>query len=72
VQAIFARGWVAPYSTVTGQLVLVALMGMFVAAFIRMRSLSESEPQPRFLTSAEAVTEIASYKPRLVPVGNRS
>ena len=72
LQAIFARGWVAPYSTTTGQLVLVALMGLFLGAFVRMRSLAESEPQPRFLTSADAVTEIASYKPRLAPVRERS
>lgn len=64
LQALFARGWVAPYSTPVGQLVLVALMGLFVAAFMRMRSLAESEPAPRFLTQAEDVTEIASFKPR--------
>lgn len=67
LQALFARGWVAPYSTATGQLVLVLLMGLFVAAFVRMRALAESEPQVRFLTSAEAITEIASYKPRTKP-----
>ena len=72
LQAIFARGWVEPYSTTTGQLVLAVLMGLFLGAFVRMRSLSESEAQPRFLTSADAVTEIASYKPRLVPVRGRS
>lgn len=71
LQALFARGWVAPYSTPVGQLVLVGLMGLFVAAFVRMRSLADSEPPPRFLTSASAVTDIASYKPqRPVPVGD--
>jgi tight adherence protein B len=65
LQALFARGWVAPYSDWTGQLVLVLLMAVFLAAFVRMRSLAESDPQPRFLTSADAVTEIASYKPRM-------
>ena len=50
----------------------LARLGLFLGAFVRMRSLSESEAQPRFLTSAEAVTEIASYKPRLVPVRGRS
>lgn len=76
LQALFARGWVAPYSTATGQLVLVVLMGLFVAAFVRMRSLSESEPAPRFLTTADAVTEIASFKPHhkpgLISAGERS
>ncbi len=71
LQALFARGWVEPYSTATGQLVLVLLMGLFLAAFMRMRSLAESQPQVRFLTSAETVTEIASFKPRLVNVRER-
>jgi tight adherence protein B len=63
LQAMFARGWVAPYSTPAGQLVLTVLIGIFLAAFIRMRSLSNPVTQPRFLTSSDAVTEIASYKP---------
>jgi Flp pilus assembly protein TadB len=63
LQAFFARGWVTPYSTVTGQLVLAVLMAIFVGAFVRMRALAASEPEPRFLTSPDAVTEIASYKP---------
>lgn len=67
LQALFARGWVAPYSTATGQLVLVVLIGLFVAAFVRMRSLSESEPAPRFLTDSARFTEIASFKPRPKP-----
>lgn len=76
LQALFARGWVEPYSTTAGQLVLAVLIGLFVAAFVRMRSLSQSEPVPRFLTSADAVTEIASFKPHhksgLSSVGQRS
>lgn len=63
LQAIFARGWVAPYSTPTGQLALTVLIAVFIASFARMRSLANSEPPARFLTSADAVTEIASYKP---------
>lgn len=65
LQAVFARSWVAPYSTATGQLVLAVLMVLFVAAFVRMRSLAASEPEPRFLAAPEAITAIASYKPRL-------
>ncbi len=74
-QALFARGWVTPYSSVAGQLVLALLMGLFLAAFLRMRSLARAEPQSRFLTAADAVTEIASYKPHphstLTPAGGR-
>ena len=72
LQALFARGWVAPYSSTVGQMVLIVLMGLFLAAFVRMRSLADSKPEPRFLTSAEAVTEIASYQPRLVTIRGRS
>lgn len=72
LQAIFARGWVAPYSTVVGQMVLGVLLAAFVAAFVRMRSLAASDPEPRFLTAPDKVTEIASYKPHLIRIGDRS
>ncbi len=72
LQALLARGWLAAYSTPAGQLVLGALLAGFVGAFVRMRSLSDVEPEPRFLTSADQVTEIASFKPRLVSTGNHS
>lgn len=63
LQAIFARGWVEPYSTPAGQLALSVFIAIFLAAFMRMRSLANSPPPARFLTSADAVTEVASYKP---------
>jgi hypothetical protein len=72
LQAVFARGWVEPYGTTIGQVVLVFLMAGFVAAFVRMRSLSESEPLPRFLTAAEAVTDIASFRPHGRPAAARA
>ena len=68
-QAVFAHSWVAPYSTITGQLVLLIIGGLFVGAFARMRSLAEPELPDRFLTSAEDITEVASYKPRGIRVG---
>lgn len=71
LQAVFARGWLAPYSSPVGQLVLGLLLVIFVGAFVRMRSLAASEPEARFLTSAGDVTEIASYKPRLAHPGER-
>ncbi len=71
VQAVFAHGWVAPYSSPIGQLVLALLVLMFLGAFMRMRSLARSETQPRFLTDADQFTEIASYKPRLAALGGR-
>ncbi|MGH3471464.1 MAG: type II secretion system F family protein [Nocardioidaceae bacterium] len=72
VQAIFARGWVQPYSTAVGQLVLGALLIAFVGSFMRMRAVAISDPEPRFLTAPEKVTEIASYKPHLARIGDRS
>jgi tight adherence protein B len=64
LQAVLAPGWVAPYGTFAGQVVLTLLVGVFLAAFMRMRALAESRPPARFLTTADAVTEIASFKPR--------
>lgn len=69
LQAVFARGWLAPYSTPAGQLVLAVLAALFLASFARMRSLSATVTEPRFLTSADEVTEIASYKPYLRRAG---
>lgn len=71
LQVLFSRGWVEPYSTALGQLVLLILAAIFLGAFARMRSLSNSEAEPRFLTSPDDVTEIASYKPHLVRIGGR-
>ena len=63
LQAVFARDWLAPYSTVVGQLVLGLVIAVFLGAFVRMRSLAASDPEPRFLTSPDALTEIASHRP---------
>lgn len=71
LQLVFARGWVEPYSTPVGQMVLVILAAAFLGAFLRMRSLSTSERESRFLTSSEYVTEIASYKPHVFRTGAR-
>jgi tight adherence protein B len=71
LQALFARDWVEPYATPVGQLVLLILAAIFVGAFVRMRSLSNGEVEPRFLTSSGDITEIASYKPHLARIGGR-
>jgi Flp pilus assembly protein TadB len=72
LQALFARGWVEPYSTPLGQLVLTILAAIFIGAFVRMRSLSNGEVEARFLRSSREITEIASYKPHLAPIGGRT
>jgi tight adherence protein B len=72
LQAVFARGWVAPYSSLAGQLALSVFIGVFLAAFVRMRSLADVAPPARFLTTADEVTEVASYKPVTRPGRGRS
>ena len=74
LQAFFARSWVEPYSSPLGQLVLAILATIFVGAFVRMRSLSNTEPEPRFLTDSGEFTKTdsASHKPLLVRIGERS
>lgn len=72
LQALFARGWVEPYSTPLGQLVLMVLTVIFIGSFARMRSLSNGEAESRFLTSSRDITEIASYKPHLARIGGRT
>jgi tight adherence protein B len=72
LQALFARGWVEPYSTPLGQLVLMVLTVIFIGSFARMRSLSNGEAESRFLTSPRDITEIASYKPHLARIGGRT
>lgn len=53
--ALFAGDFMAPYSTPTGQLVMVGIGGVFAAAFARLRSLSEYQRPARFLRT-EATT----------------
>ena len=71
LQAVFARGWVEPYSTPIGQLVLGLLAAVFIGTFARMRSLSDIDAEPRFLASPDDVTEIASYKPAPARTGGQ-
>lgn len=47
--AVFAKEYVAPYNSLGGQLALVAVIGLFVAAFAWARKLSEYAAPPRFL-----------------------
>jgi len=48
-QVVFARGYVEPYGTVTGQIVLAVLVVLWIGAFIRIRVLSEPPPARRIL-----------------------
>jgi len=55
LQAVFLRGWVEPYSTLYGQALLAVLAGAYVALLVRLQRLAAPEPQPRFLSGAEAL-----------------
>lgn len=50
-QAVFARGYVEPYGSVTGQVVLAALVVLWIGAFIRIRVLSEPPAAQRILAT---------------------
>lgn len=50
--AIFNRGFVKPYGTAVGQLVLTIVCGLFAAGFWWLRSLSKIETPDRFLVQA--------------------
>jgi tight adherence protein B len=63
---VLAPGWVAPYGTPVGQLILAVIAAAYLALMMRLRTLAAPERQPRFLGDADAVTEMASYKPRVV------
>jgi hypothetical protein len=62
---------------VPGQLVLAVLAGIFLAAFMRMRGLSNSEPEARFLSVSNQFTKsdyvgAGPLRPRLVRTGEPS
>jgi Flp pilus assembly protein TadB len=50
--AVFNKSFVQPYSTVTGQLVLLGVIGLFAAGFYWLRRLSSVETPARFLQRA--------------------
>lgn len=60
LQAVFLRGWVEPYSSWYGQIVLAVLAVVYVALLVRLQRLAAPEPHPRFLSGAEALTEAAN------------
>lgn len=51
--ALVGGDFLAPYGTLTGQMVLVAVIAGFVAGFVWIRRASEIEPEPRFLAHME-------------------
>lgn len=58
IQTLFSRSIVHAYGSLTGQLVLLMIVAVFVGGLIRIRRLSEPEPQPRFLTTSQSLNQI--------------
>ena len=52
--AIFNKSFVQPYSTATGQMVLLGVIGLFAAGFYWLRRLSSVETPARFLQRARS------------------
>jgi Flp pilus assembly protein TadB len=49
--ATFSRSYVAPYSSVGGQVALALVVGLFAASFVWLRRLAGGEPATPFLTA---------------------
>jgi Flp pilus assembly protein TadB len=49
--ATFSRSYVAPYSSVGGQVALAVVVGLFAASFVWLRRLAGGEPATPFLTA---------------------
>jgi len=57
LQAVFLRGWVEPYSSVYGQMVLAVLAAVYVGLLVRLQRLAAPEPHPRFLSGADGLAQ---------------
>jgi len=61
--AVFSRDYAAPYSTLTGQLVLVLVVAEFVAGFAWMRRLSTYATPARFLHAHHTAPDAPRVSP---------
>ena len=71
IQTLFSRSIVHAYSSLTGQVVLLIIVAVFVGGLMRIRRLSDPAPEPRFLTGSNQFTrteEIADSSGRGVRV----
>lgn len=59
--SFFSRQYMAPYSTVTGQLVLMLVIGIFVGGLIWMRQLANVRAHERFLVGPETLAARARH-----------
>jgi hypothetical protein len=61
--AVVNRAYVSMYDTVTGQLVLAVVVGLFAAGFVWLRRLAKYETPQRFLASPDSDRPDAPAKP---------
>lgn len=57
--AVFSRQYVAPYSSVTGQLVLAGVIAIFGVGFVWLRRLADAEQPQRFLVGPDDASMVA-------------
>ena len=62
--ALFSRSYMAPYSTVVGQVVLSGVVVVFVVALAWIRRLSEARAHERFLVGPESLVRAHHLTPR--------
>ncbi len=53
--SLFSREYMAPYSTLPGQLMLVLVLGVFMGGLVWMRQLANVRPHERFLVGPETL-----------------
>ncbi len=58
--AVFSRSYVAPYSTVSGQVMLAVVIGVFAIGFMWLRKLATAQQPERFLASSTKLAEAGS------------
>jgi hypothetical protein len=59
VTLLFARDYLAPFTTPLGQLMLAAITGVFAAAVVLLARITRQPPTPRFLPSPATTTAAA-------------
>jgi Flp pilus assembly protein TadB len=69
--AVFNKDFVAPYGTVTGQMVLLGVIGLFAAGFFWLRRLSDVETPARFLQRARS-TQVPEQRQVSEPRGENA
>ena len=59
---LLSRAYLAPYGTVTGQMMLGLVVAMFVAGFCWIRKASRVDPAPRFLAGPAQIAELGGAR----------